>query len=131
MPGQGRRLYGAWEHIEADVADVAGVVLADGAAGEEFDLVFSKNEPIVGGFPGKSFVFMEFEQGGGVLEFAALAVAAGGLGLDQGLERSLELAGEALGLDGEVVDQAMGIDDIKIDASLLVGRIGGAVEQVG
>jgi len=49
-----------------------------------------------GGIPGNSFVFVEFEEGGGVAEVALLAVAALGLdGAELG-ERSLELAGEAL-----------------------------------
>ncbi|HYL37936.1 MAG TPA: hypothetical protein VEV17_18620, partial [Bryobacteraceae bacterium] len=80
-----------------------------------FHAVFGKNEASIGGLPRNSFVFMEFEQGGSVSEVAALAVAAVGLDLAELVEGFLKLAREALALDGEVVDQAMGVDDVEVD----------------
>ena len=76
---------------------------------------------MVGGLPGDSFVFMEFEEGGGVVELAALAVAAVGLDVAEGGERFLELAGEAVALEVEVGEEAMGVDDVEGDAGLLGG----------
>ena len=78
---------------------------------------------MIGGLPGNSFVFVEFEEGGGVLEVAALALGAAGLKVAEGGESFLELAGKALALDAEVGDEAMGIDDIESD--FLIGRHGG------
>jgi len=53
-----------------------------------------------GGLPGNSFVLVEFEEGGGVSEIAALAVGAVGLDRAEGVEAFLEL------------DEAMGVDDV-------------------
>ena len=53
-----------------------------------------------GGLPGNSFVLVEFEEGGGVSEIAALAVGAVGLDRAKGVEAFLEL------------DEAMGVDDV-------------------
>jgi len=76
-------------------------------------------------------VFVVFEEGGGLFEFAALALAAIGLDLAELVERFLELPGETVALDGEAVDQAVGVDDVKLSTSLLIGWISGAVEHVG
>jgi hypothetical protein len=86
---------------------------------------------MIGGLPGNSFLFMEFEEGGGVPEVAALALVTIGLDIEELVERFLELAGEALALDAEAVEKAMGVDDVKVDGGLLGGRIGGAIQQVG
>jgi hypothetical protein len=67
---------------------------------------------MIGGLPWNSFVFMEFQEGGSIPEVAKL------------VERFLELAGEALALDAEAVEEAMGVDDVKVDGGLLGGRIG-------
>jgi hypothetical protein len=56
---------GGWWHVEAHVFYVARLVQAHQALSESFDLVFRKNEAMVGGLPGNSFVFVEFEEGGG------------------------------------------------------------------
>jgi hypothetical protein len=74
---------------------------------------------------------MVFEEGGGVLELASLAFAAVGLDVAELVERFLELAAETVALDGEVVNQAVGVDDVKVDSSLLVAWIGSAVEHIG
>jgi len=66
---------------------------------------------MVGGVPGNPFVFVEFEEGGGVFELALLVVAAVGLEVAQGGQRFLELAGEAMGLDAEVGEEAVGVED--------------------
>jgi hypothetical protein len=110
---------------------VAGFIEAQQAFGAAFHLAFGKNEAMIGGFPGNSFVFVEFEEGGGVPEVAALALAADGLDVAELVEGFLELAGEALALDGEVRDEAMGVDDVKVDGGLFRGRMGGASEDVG
>jgi hypothetical protein len=91
--------------VEKHVFDVARFVEMLEALGEAFDMVFRKNEAMIGRLPGNSFVFVEFEKGGGIFKVAALA------------------------LDAEVGDEAVGIDDIKIDTGLIVGRIGGAGEH--
>ena len=84
---------------------------------------------MVGGLPGNSFVLMEFEEGGGVFEVAALALAAVGLDLAERVEGFLELAGEALAVDAEVGEEAVGVDDVEVDGGLLGGRVGGAGEE--
>ena len=66
---------------------------------------------MVARLPGNPFVFVEFEEGGGVFEPAAFVVAAGGLDAAEGFDRLLELAGEAVGLDAEVREQAVGVHD--------------------
>jgi len=86
---------------------------------------------MVGGLPWKTFVFIEFEDGGGILEFSALALEAVGLNLAKLVEGFLELAGEPMALQVEVCDEAMGVDDVEVDTRLLIGRVGGAGEQVG
>jgi hypothetical protein len=70
---------------------------------------------MVGGLPGNSFVFVEFEEGGGFFEVAALALGTVGLNLAELVEALLELPGKALALDSEVGDEAMGVDDIEGD----------------
>ncbi len=86
---------------------------------------------MIGRVPGNSSVFVEFEEGGGVFEVAKLAVGAGGLDFAEGVEGALELAGEALALDAEVGEQAMGVDDVEGD--FVIGRegSGGAREDLG
>ncbi|MBZ5607469.1 MAG: hypothetical protein LAP38_04365 [Acidobacteriia bacterium] len=91
---------------------------------------------MAGGIEGNPFVVVEFEEGGRVFEVAALALAAVALDLAEMVESFLELAGEALALDGEVIDEAMGVDDVEghfliNDSGWFVGRIGGAVQDVG
>ena len=72
-------------------------------------------------------MFVEFEEGGGFVEIAALAVGALGLDVAEGLEGLLELARDTMALDAEVGDEAMGIDDIEGDflAHFSMGRDGG------
>jgi hypothetical protein len=122
---------GGWWHVEAHVFDVAGFVEAHGALREALHIAFQKNEAIVGGLPRNSFVFVEFEEGGGVFEVAALALGAVGLDIAERVQGLLELAGEPLVVQAEGGEGAMGVDDIKVDASLFGGRIGGAVEESG
>ncbi len=56
---------------------------------------------MVGGLPGKAFVFMEFEDGGGVPELAALVLAALELDVAELVEGLLELAREAGAVEAE------------------------------
>ncbi len=86
---------------------------------------------MIGRLPGNSFVFMEFEEGGGVFEVAALALGAVGLNLAELVEAFLELAGETLALDAEVGDEAMGVDEIEVNRGLLGGWVGGTSEHIG
>ena len=86
---------------------------------------------MVARLPGNPFVFVEFEEGGGVFEIAALALGAVGLDVAEGVEALLELAGEALALDGEVVEEAMGVDDVEGDFLIRRDGTGGAREYVG
>lgn len=76
-------------------------------------------------------MLVEFEESGGVFELAAFAFAAFGLDLAERGEGFLELAGEAMALDGEVGDEAVGVDDVEGDACLLSRRVGSAMKQVG
>ena len=66
---------------------------------------------MVGGLPGNSFVFVEFEEGGGVFELAALAFPTVGLDVAEVLESFLELAREAVALDAEVGEEPVGVED--------------------
>jgi hypothetical protein len=68
---------------------------------------------MVGRNPGNSFVFMEFEEGGGVVEVAALALDAAGLDVAEHVEALSELAGDAMALDTELSQEVMGIDDVE------------------
>src|ERR1700722_8372465 len=86
---------------------------------------------MIGGLPGNPFVFVQFEQSGGVFEFAALALDALSLHFAEFVQAFLELAGETLALNAEVGEEAMGVDDVKFDGGLLGGWIGSAGEQVG
>ena len=70
--------------FKEDASDVAGLVVTHEEAGVVFDFLFGKNEAIRGRIPWDSFVFVELEESGGVLELAAFLVAAGGLDFAQG-----------------------------------------------
>ncbi len=76
-------------------------------------------------------MLMEFEEGGGVFEIAALTLSAVRLNVAKGGKAFLELAGETLALDAEVGEEAMGIDDVEGDGGRFAGRVGGAIEHVG
>jgi hypothetical protein len=117
--------------FEAYTGDVAGVVLTHQLLGVAFHLVFCKNEAMIGGLPGKPFMFMEFEERGGVFQVATLAFPAFGLDLAQLFERFLELTRQAMPMDAQVAEEAMGVDDVEIDGGLVIGRISGAGQQVG
>jgi hypothetical protein len=71
----------AWgsETEEEEIVDLPGLVQALGALGERFNFGYRINEAIFGGVVGKSFVFMEFEDRGGVAEIAPQALKALGL----------------------------------------------------
>jgi hypothetical protein len=86
---------------------------------------------MIGGLPGNSFVLMEFEEGGSVFEVVVLALAAVGLDFAELVERFLKLAGDALRLDAEVVEEPMGVDDVEIDCRLLRRWVGGTRQEVG
>ena len=86
---------------------------------------------MVGGVPGNSFVFVEFEEDGGVFEVATLAFGAVRLDFAELVETFLELAGEAVALDAEVCEEAMGVDDVEVDFLVERDRRGGAGEHVG
>ena len=68
---------------------------------------------MIGRLPGNAFVFMEFENGGGVFELAALVLVALELDIAELIERLLELAGQAGAVQREAGQKAMGIDDVE------------------
>ncbi len=103
--------------------DMAGFVEAHETIGEAFHLAFQKNEAMIGGLPRNSFAFVELEEGGGVLEVAALALGAVSLDFAELVEAFLELAGEALALDAEVGEKTMSVDNVEGD--FLIERDGG------
>jgi hypothetical protein len=74
---------------------------------------------------------MEFHEGRGVLEVALLLAAALSLDFAELVQGFLELAGEPLGVQAEGGEGAVGVDDVKVDGSLLGGWVGGAVEEGG
>ena len=84
---------------------------------------------MIGGLPRNSFVFMEFEEGGGVFEVAALALDAVSLDLAEVVDGLLELAGEPLVVQAESGEGAVGVDNIEVNPGLVVGRVGGTVEH--
>src|SRR5579862_901388 len=74
---------------------------------------------------------MEFQEGGGVFEVAALALRAVGLDFAELIECLSELAGKPLGVHTESGQGAVGVDDVEADCGLIVGRVGGAIEERG
>jgi hypothetical protein len=76
---------------------------------------------MIGGLPGNSFVFVEFQEGSGVFEVATLALGAVGLDLADGVQGFLELAGEPRVVQAEGGEGAVGVDDVEV----------GAVEESG
>src|ERR1700734_566545 len=86
---------------------------------------------MVGGLPGNSFVLVEFEEGGGVFEVAALALGAVSLDVAEGFQGFLELAGETRVVQAEGSEGAVRVDDVKFEGSLLGGWVGGAIEERG
>jgi hypothetical protein len=117
--------------MKTHVFDVPRLVQKLEAIGEAFDIAFRKNEAMIGGLPGDFAVFVEFEEGGGVLEIAALALEPGGLDIAKRVEALLKLPGEALALDAEVGDEAMRVDDIESDFLVERDGSGGAREDAG
>ncbi len=109
--------------IEANAADVLRLDLTDQSPGVALNLVFRKNKAIVGGFPGNSFVLMEFQDVGGVAEVAAVLVAPVVLDLAEPVERFLELAGEAGAVESEHGEG--------LDGGLRVGERVGVCEDSG
>ncbi|HTW64146.1 MAG TPA: hypothetical protein VME17_06000 [Bryobacteraceae bacterium] len=117
--------------VEEHVFDMAGLVESAEALGEAFDLAFRKNEAMLRRLPGNFLMFVEFEEGGGVGELAALARGAAGLDLAELVEGPLELAGKALAVEAEVGDEAMGVNDVECDFSIGRDGRGGAGEDLG
>jgi hypothetical protein len=112
--------------VKADIFYVAGFVQTRGALREALHIGFQKNEAMVGGLPGNSLVFVEFEEGGGVFEVAALALDAIGLEVAEHVQAFLELAGETLVVQAEGSDGAVGVDDVEVDGSLIGWWMSGA-----
>ena len=73
---------------------------------------------------------MEFEQVGGLFQVAPLTFATFSLDGAELFESLLELAGEAVAVQTEGGQEAMGVDDVELDGGLLVGWIHGASEEV-
>src|ERR1035441_9545792 len=86
---------------------------------------------MIGRLPGNAFVFVEFEDCGGVLEFAALMLAALELDVAELVERLLELAGESCAVEVEAGEELVGVDDVESRGLRGGGRGQGAVEYVG
>ena len=78
---------------------------------------------MIGGLPGNAFVLMEFQQGGGVLEFAALELPALGLDFAELVEGLFELAGETRAMQAEQGEGFYG--------RTRVGREGGKAARFG
>ncbi len=79
-------------------------------------------------------MFVEFEEGGGVFEIALLALAALGLDGAELSERFLELAGEALRVEAEGGEGAVGVDDVEGHGWMSRDQwagCGGAGEELG
>jgi hypothetical protein len=74
---------------------------------------------------------MEFQKGSGLLELALLLDTALGLDFAELVECLSELAGESLGVHAKSGEGAVGVDDVKFDASLLGGWVGAAVKEGG
>src|ERR1017187_5430287 len=68
---------------------------------------------MIGGLPRNSFVFVKFEDGGGVFELAALVLGAVELDIAELIERLLELAGEAGAVQSEAGEEPVGVDDVE------------------
>ena len=123
------------------LSGLAGLDDARHAVGVALDLFFRKNEASIGGIPFDSFAFMEFEDDGGVFQFALFALAAVGLKGAELVERLLELAGEALAMDaerGDGLDQELGSGGVleeagfeERDAVLAPREVGELVDQLG
>src|ERR1035438_770141 len=86
---------------------------------------------MIGRLPGNAFVFVEFEDCGGVLEFAALMLAALELDVAELVERLLELAGESCAVEAEAGEELVGVDDVESRGLRGGGRGQGAGEYVG
>ena len=84
---------------QEETFDTAGVVDAHLALVECFEFGFRKNEAILGGVVRNSFAFVEFEDGGGVPEFAVFALAAFVLDRAEVFQGFVKLAGEALAVE--------------------------------
>jgi hypothetical protein len=91
--------------LEADCADVAGLILTHQAFRVLLDTLFRKNEAMIGGLPGNAFVFMEFQKIGGIAEVVTLLLAAIGLEVAELAEGVLELAGEAGAVESQAGQQ--------------------------
>src|ERR1700733_8156211 len=86
---------------------------------------------MVGGLPGNSFVFVEFQEGRGIFQVAALALHAVGLDIAEHVQVFLKLAGEPLGVHAKGGEGAGGVDDVEVDCGLLGGGVGGAIKKGG
>ena len=86
---------------------------------------------MIGGLPRNSFVFVEFEEGGGVLEVATFAFGAVRLDFAEVVHSLLELAREPLVVQAESGEGAVGVDDVEVDPPLIGGWVGGAIEEGG
>ncbi len=84
-----------------------------------------KNEAILGWIIGDAFVFMDFGDGGGVLEVAIAAFVAVGLDLAELLECFLKLAREARAVETERRECARGVGDVNLHG------LAGAFQQIG
>ena len=78
---------------------MAGLILTHQAFRVLLDALLRKNEAMVGRLPGNAFVFMEFQEVGGIAEVATFLSAAFGLEVAELAEGVLELAGEASGVE--------------------------------
>ena len=123
------------------LSGLAGLDDVGHAVGVALDLFFRKNEASIGGIPFDSFAFMEFEDDGGVFQFALFALAAVGLKGAELVERLLELAGEALAMDaerGDGLDQELGSGGVLEEAGfeeryavLAPREVGDLVDKLG
>ncbi len=95
------------------------------APGEGVDFLGRKNEAILRRVVGNAFVFMEFGDGGGVLEVAFAVREALGLDRAEMIVSFLELAREARGVEAEHREIAHSLGDVDFHG------LAGAFQQIG
>jgi hypothetical protein len=91
--------------VGVEIARV-GLLPAFFAVQERLDFVVRENEAIISGLVGQIFVFVHFQDLGGLVELALFGSAAVGLDLAELSEGALELAGKTLAVNADVGEGA-------------------------
>jgi hypothetical protein len=122
---------GGWWLVEKHMFDVARFVEKPEALREALHIAFQENEAMIDGFPRNSFVFVEFQEGGGVFEVATLALGAVGLDVAELVDGLLELAGEPLVVEAEGGERGNKGLGVRVLGKQLGFERGDAVESPG